>query len=60
MRLVHGKGVDKSLAMAPMDKCSAVLQRERCKAEIYGEGKAVDYQDLKKYRDYSECLKELK
>lgn len=59
MRLVDGKTVDKSLAMVPMERCSAVLQRERCRKEIYGDN-GVDYNDLKKYRDYSECLKELK
>jgi len=59
MRLVDGKTVDKSLAMVPMERCAAVLQRERCKSEVYGSG-PVDYNDAKKYRDYSECLKELK
>lgn len=59
MRLIDGKTVDKSLAIIPIERCSAVLQRKRCKAEVYGIN-PVDYNDPKKYRDYSECLKEMK
>lgn len=50
---------DKSIAVVPMNKCMAVLQRDRCRDEVYGKGNSVNYSDAKKYRDYAECLKEL-
>lgn len=58
MRLYYKSG-DKSASVEIFNRCYAVLQRCRCKDEIYGK-LPVDYNDAKKYRDYSECLKELR
>lgn len=57
MRL-YFKATDKSGATPFLKSCQKVLQRERCRIEIFGK-EAVSYEDLKKYRNYSECLKEL-
>ena len=54
---------DKSATVPPSDYCYKVIQRNDCRAEIYGvtpEGKPgpVDYENPKLYRAYTQCLNE--
>lgn len=54
-----------SIAVDPMKFYYSSLNRDKCRKEIFGADKEgninpVDYSDAKKYRDYNECLKELK
>ncbi len=60
MRLTDGKNIDKSIAVIPMERCAAVLMRDRCRNEVYGKDAPVDYRDASKYRDYTQCMSELK
>jgi hypothetical protein len=54
-----------SIAVEPMKNYYSSLNRDKCRKEIFGVDEKgninpVDYNDAKKYRDYNECLKELK
>lgn len=55
---------DKSGAMAGAGMCYKILIRTLCQAETFGidgngNPKPVDYDDQKKFRNYSQCMKEL-
>ncbi len=52
------KAQDKSGSVAYLKACQKVMQRERCKTEIFGKD-PVNYDVPSKYRNFSECLKEL-
>jgi hypothetical protein len=56
---------DKSAVMPATDFCYKKLHRLSCQGEVFGfdekgNPNAVDYTDAAKYRNYSQCLAELK
>ncbi len=56
---------DKSAIIPPTDICYKKLQRLSCQAEIFGinndgNPNPVNYDDPKLYRNYTQCLSELK
>jgi hypothetical protein len=57
-KLYYSAG-DKSATVPDAIYCYKSLHREECRKEVYGE-KAVDYNDPVKYRNYTQCLAELK
>src|SRR4030042_5834049 len=62
---MYYKTEDKSAIVPMTEACVKKLHRLSCQAEIFGideEGKSnpVLYDDAKLYRNYNECLKELK
>jgi hypothetical protein len=56
---------DKSGAVPGMEACFSSLRKQKCQADVFGfddkgKMKSVDYSDTIKYRNYSECQKELR
>lgn len=58
---------DKSAVMPTMEYCYKSLHRRCCQEEVFGRSRdspgmlnPVDYTDTIKYRNYSQCLNELK
>jgi hypothetical protein len=62
---LYYNSADKSAVMPSSDFCYKKLHRLFCQGEVYGYDEKgnpnpVDYNDSKKYRDYSQCMSELK
>ena len=50
---------DKSATVPDATYCYKALHREECRLEVYGDA-PVDYNDATKYRNYTQCLAELR